>query len=176
MLVVMAQGGPPNTAAVCANCGAPDNGDFVTCRFCRQAVSAEAQRTAIPCPNQNCRMLCRWGKQKCGACQAWLVVSCVFCGSLSPHNVSNCMRCNEAFAGAPQRKAAMEQQRAQQQQMQQVGVWGNVAAAFAGAAIGSAISHSHDSCSSYDSCSSSSSDDFDISGVADNFDFGGFDE
>jgi hypothetical protein len=88
------------------------------------------------------------------------------------------MRCNEAFAGAAQRKAAMEQQRAHQQNMQQANVWGNVAAAFAGAAVGSAISghhHSHD----YDSCSSSSSSDaFDISGVSDDsgFDFGGFDE
>jgi hypothetical protein len=128
-------------------------------------------------------MLCRWGKQKCGQCQAWLVVSCVFCGSLSPHNISNCMQCNEAFAGAAQRKAAIEQQRMQQQNMQQANVWGNVAAAFAGAAVGSAITghhhHSYDSCSSSDSCSGSSSDTFDISGVSDDsgFDFGGgFDE
>jgi hypothetical protein len=163
-------------SATCNTCGAPDNGEFVTCKYCKQAVSAEAQRTAIPCPNQSCRMACRWGKQKCGQCQTWLVVSCVFCGSLSPHNISNCMQCNEAFAGAVQRKAAMQQQQQHHQNMQQANVWGNVAAAFAGAAVGSAISHhSHD----YDSCSSSSSSDtFDISGVSDDsgFDFGGFDE
>ena len=137
----MGQQGP--SAAVCASCGAPDNGEFVTCKFCRQAVSAEAQRTAIPCPNPQCRMMCRWGKQKCAQCQAWLVVSCVFCGSLSPHNISNCMRCNEAFAGAPQRKAAMQQQQQHNQNMQAVGTWGHVAAAFAGAAVGSAVSNAH---------------------------------
>lgn len=113
------------------------------CKFCRQAVSAEAMRTAIPCPNPQCRMQCRWGKQKCAQCQAWLVVSCVFCGSLSPHNISNCMRCNEAFAGAPQRKAAMQQQQQHNQNMQAVGTWGHVAAAFAGAAVGSAVTNSH---------------------------------
>jgi len=159
----------------CSHCGAPDTGEVVLCRFCKNAVNAEAQRTAIPCPNPQCRTLCRWGKQNCVACQAWLVVSCVFCGSLSPHNMSNCMKCNEAFAGAAQRRAAMQQQQAHQQNMQQANVWGNVAAAFAGAAVGSAISgHDH----SYDSCSSSSSDSFDISGVSDDsgFDFGGFDE
>lgn len=168
-------------SATCNTCGAPDNGEFVTCRYCKQAVSAEAQRTAIPCPNPQCRMACRWGKQKCGQCQAWLVVSCVFCGSLSPHNISNCMQCNEAFAGAAQRKAARMQQQQHQQNMQQANVWGNVGAAFVGAAVGSAISgghYHHDSCSSYDSCSGSSSDSFDISGVSDDsgFDFGGFDE
>jgi hypothetical protein len=163
-------------SATCNTCGAPDNGEFVTCKYCKNAVSAEAQRTAIPCPNQQCRMQCRWGKQKCGQCQAWLVVSCVFCGSLSPHNISNCMQCNEAFAGAAQRKAAMHQQQQHHQNMQQANVWGNVAAAFAGAAVGSAISHGH--YHSYDSCSGSSSDSFDISGVSDDsgFDFGGFDE
>lgn len=162
-------------SATCNSCGAPDNGEFVTCKYCKQAVSADAQRTAIPCPNQQCRTLCRWGKQKCGQCQAWLVVSCVFCGSLSPHNISNCMQCNEAFAGAAQRKAAMQQQQQHHQNMQQANVWGGVAAAFAGAAVGSALSHRS---YHYDSCSSSSSDSFDISGVSDDsgFDFGGFDE
>lgn len=162
-------------SAACNTCGAPDNGEFVTCKYCKQAVSADAQRTAIPCPNQQCRTLCRWGKQKCGQCQAWLVVSCVFCGSLSPHNISNCMQCSEAFAGAAQRKAAMHEQQMHHQNMQQANVWGGVAAAFAGAAVGSALSHrSYD----YDSCSSHSSDSFDISGVSDDsgFDFGGFDE
>jgi hypothetical protein len=163
-------------SATCNACGAPDNGELVTCRYCRQAVSAEAQRTAIPCPNQNCKMLCRWGKQKCGQCQSWLVVSCVFCGSLSPHSISNCLQCNEAFAGAAQRKAAMQQQQQHHQNMQQANVWGNVAASFAGAAVGVAISnHGY---RSYDSCSSYESNDFDVSGVSDDsgFDFGGFDE
>jgi len=137
----MGQQGPG--APVCHSCGAPDSGELVTCKFCRQAVSAEAMRTAIPCPNPQCKMLNRWGKQKCGQCQAWIIVSCVFCGSLSPHNMSNCMRCNEAFAGAPQRKAAQQQQQQHHQNMQSVGTWGNVAAAFAGAAVGSAVMNHH---------------------------------
>lgn len=173
----MSQQGPQ--AAICASCGAPDAGEFVFCKFCKNPYNAEAARTAIPCPS--CKTACRWGKQKCGACQAWLVVSCVFCGSLSPHNVSNCLQCNEAFAGAPQRKAQMEQQRSQQQQMQQVGVWGNVAAAFAGAAAGSAVSsawshhhyHSYSSYSDYDS--SPSVDTFDNSNVSDDSGGGIFD-
>jgi hypothetical protein len=117
-------------------------------------------------------MLCRWGKQKCGQCQAWLIVSCVFCGAVSPHNVSNCMRCNEAFAGAAQRKAMMEQQRQQQVQVQQVNAWGGVAASFLGAAAGVAIGGAF---SSDNGCSSA--DTFDISGVSDDtsFDFGGDD-
>ena len=172
-------GGPAAPAPTCASCGAPDGGELVLCRFCRQAVSAEAARTAIPCPNPQCRTLCRWGKQRCAQCQAWIVVSCVFCGAISPHNVSSCMRCNEAFAGAAQRKAQMEQQRAQAQSAQQASVWGGVAASFLGAAAGSALGgafHSHDDgWSSYDSGSSSSFDVGDFSGVCDDtgFDFGG---
>jgi hypothetical protein len=167
-------GGPPAGASpTCANCGAPDPGELVICKFCKQAVSAEASRTAIPCPNPQCRTLCRWGKQKCVQCQAWLVVSCVFCGAISPHNISNCMQCNEAFAGAPQRKAQLEQQRQHQQNMQNANVWGNIAASFLGAAAGAAVSHSWDS--DYDG--PSSVDTFDISGVSDDssFDFGGDD-
>ena len=164
---------------MCASCGAPDNGEHVICRFCRQAVSAEVARHAIPCGH--CRTQNRWGRQKCIQCQHWIVVSCVFCGALSPHHVSNCMRCNEALAGAAQRKQQQDHQRSHQQQMQSVGVWGTVAAAFAGAAVGSAVSHSwghssYDSCSSsYDSCSAPSVDTFDFGGVSDDtgFDFGG---
>jgi hypothetical protein len=164
-------------------CGAPDSGEAVICKFCKQAVSAEAQRTAIPCPNPQCKLLNRWGRQKCAQCQAWIVVSCVFCGAISPHHVSNCLRCNEAFAGAAQRKASQHQQQQHNQNMQSANVWGGVAASFLGAAAGSAIGsswgHSHDSCSAYDSCSAPESiDTGDIGGVFDDaggFDFGGDD-
>ena len=153
-------------AAICASCGAPDDGELVFCKYCKAPYSAEAARTAVPCPS--CRTACRWGKQKCVVCGAWLVVSCVFCGALSPHNVSNCLSCNEAFAGAPQRKAAMEQQRQHQQQMQDVGTWGSVAAAFAGgivaAEIGSVGSSSSSSSSSFDLAT------FDASNVSDDDD------
>jgi hypothetical protein len=154
------------SAPTCTNCGAPDGGDLVTCRFCRQAVSAEAARTAIPCPNPQCRVPNRWGKQKCIQCQAWLVVSCVFCGAISPHNLASCMQCNEAFAGAAERKQQQVAQQHYQQGMQQANVFGGIAASFIGAAVGSALSGSWD----YDN---SSSDTFDISDAVDDsgFDF-----
>jgi len=87
------------------------------------------------------------------------------------------MRCNEAFAGAAQRKAQMEQHRQHQQNMQAASTWGHVAASFLGAAAGVAVSSSwssSDSYSSYDDDSPSSFDSFDFSGVADDsgFDFG----
>ena len=142
-------------AAICANCGAPDDGELVHCKFCQSPCNAEAARTAVPCPN--CRTACRWGKQKCVKCQAWLVVSCVFCGSLSPHNISNCLQCNEAFAGAPQRKAALEQQRQQQSAIDIMGA----AAPLLGVALGAAVSTSwSDSSSSSDSVDTFSNDAF----------------
>lgn len=180
-----AAGGPPGGASpTCTSCGAPDSGELVVCKYCKQAVSAEAARTAIPCPNPQCRTANRWGRQKCAHCQAWIVVSCVFCGAISPHNLSSCMRCNEAFAGAAQRKAQMHAHQQHQQGMQQASVWGGVAASFLGAAAGSAISHSwessYESSTSYDSYDASdgppsSIDSFDVSGVSDDtgFDFGG---
>jgi hypothetical protein len=146
-------------------------------------VSADVLAKAIPCPNPACRTACRWGKQKCTACQAWIVVSCVFCGSISPHNISNCLRCNEAFAGAMQRKQQMQQQQSHQQNMQAVNTWGGVAAAFAGAAVGASLgSHSHGGYYSSDGDYSSgdsdysppSSNDFDVSNVVDDIaDIGG---
>ena len=160
--------------ASCGVCGAPDDGEHVQCRYCQQAVSADALAKAIPCPNPACRTACRWGKQKCVACQAWLVVSCVFCGAISPHNISNCLQCNEAFAGAMQRKQSMQQQQQHQQQMQDVGTWGSVAAAFAGAAVGASLGSS--SSYSYESSSSDyspPSDDFDTSNVSDDTSDGG---
>ncbi len=145
----------------CHNCGAPEDGELVHCKFCKAPISEEAARTAIPCPQ--CKTACRWGKQKCAVCQAWLVVSCVFCGALSPHNVSNCLSCNEAFAGAPQRKAAMQQQQQHQQQMQDVGTWGTVAAAFVGAAAGSAITSDWSGSSTVDTYDDSNADEDDDS-------------
>lgn len=104
-------------------------------------------------------------------------MSCVFCGSISPHNISNCLHCNEGFAGAQQRKHAMQQQQQHQQSMQAVGTWGNVAAAFAGAAVGASIgSHHHGGyySSSDDDYAPVSSNDYDVSNVVDDIaDIGG---
>ncbi len=164
MLEFMTQG----TSASCAACGAPDDGEAVHCKYCRQAVSAEVLAKAIPCPNPACRSACRWGKQKCSACQAWIVVSCVFCGSISPHHISSCLSCNEAFAGAMQRKQQAQQQQSHQQNMQAVNTWGGVAAVFAGAAVGASLGHlaSGDYSSGDGDCSPPSSNDFDVSNVA----------
>ena len=126
---------PPSP--MCPSCGAPDDGELVTCRFCRRALSEELARTAIPCPR--CGMHCRWGKQKCVACAAWLVVSCIFCGALSPHNQSACLACHEGFVGAAERKAQREAAMRHQQGVQTYGVVGNVAASFLGAMAGSAV-------------------------------------
>lgn len=131
--------------AVCGSCGAPDSGELVTCTYCRAPYSAEILASAIPCPQ--CRTACRWGKTHCAHCQAWIVVSCVFCGALSPCNQQACLQCHELFAGAPERKAQAQmqaQQAAQQIQTQEtlqiVGTVGSVAASFLGAVIGAELS------------------------------------
>lgn len=128
--------------AACSLCGAPDDGEFVVCRFCAHPFSEEASQNAIPCPR--CGIACRWGKQKCGRCQAWLVVSCVFCGAFSPYNVANCLQCGEAFAGAAQRKAAVESQRETQEAMNVVSTVGSVAAPLLGIALGAVLSRDSD--------------------------------
>jgi hypothetical protein len=150
---------PIGPAATCGNCGAPDDGEVVNCTYCRRPVSAEAAARAIPCPNPACRTACRWGKQRCAACQGWIVVSCLFCGAISPHNAATCLRCNEAFAGAAQRKQQAQQAQQHQESMAAVGTWGHVAAAFAGAAVGGALGSHHTGGGYYSSSSSSSSSD-----------------
>jgi phage tail tape-measure protein len=67
-------------------------------------------------------------------------VSCIFCGAVSPHNVPNCLKCSEAFAGAAQRKAAAESQRDAQQAMQVVSAVGPLL----GVALGVALSRDWD--------------------------------
>jgi hypothetical protein len=121
----------------CPSCGAPDDGEFAYCKFCKSAFSPEILRSAIPCPR--CRAACRWGKQKCGACQSWIVVSCVFCGALSPYNQQGCLSCREPFAGAPERKAQRQQQAQHRENMQVAGTVGNVAASFLGAMVGAEL-------------------------------------
>ena len=132
--------------ATCQHCGAPEVAELVHCRYCENAYSREVLAHAIPCPR--CRLACRWGQQKCARCQSWIVVSCVFCGALSPHNQAACLACREPFQGAMERKRAREQQVKHQENMQTFGTVGHVAAPFLGAAIGGATGaalwgHSH---------------------------------
>jgi len=107
----------------CGNCGAPDDGSEVICKFCHQPVSAQVQASAIQCGQ--CNHLNRWGRQQCIRCNAWVVIQCVFCGSLSPRTVAACMHCNEAFAGSWERK---QQREAAQQTQEAEQVLGAVAA------------------------------------------------
>jgi hypothetical protein len=130
---------------MCASCGAPDTGELVICRFCQRPISDEVLRSAIPCPR--CAIPNRWGKQRCVACGTWVVVSCVFCGALSPHNQQACLSCREPFAGAMERKAQRANAQSQAQASQMMGMFGNVAASFfggmAGGAVAGGLSHAY---------------------------------
>jgi hypothetical protein len=143
---------------LCSHCGAPRAPGYAACKFCNTVFAREKQTSlqenAVPCPG--CRTLNEWGAQKCVQCHAWVVVQCVFCSSLSPHHVPACLRCQEAFAGAPERFQQRQEQQQGQQRMQMLGTVGNVAASFLGAAAGVAVSgawsgHGHRHRSSFDS-------------------------
>lgn len=122
--------------ATCETCGAPRQAGLAACKFCK-TVYADARRDAVPCPR--CGVLHVRGPQRCMHCAAWLVVQCVFCTALSPHNVPACQKCGEVFAGAPERLAAQRQAEQQRQTLQVVGTVGGVAASFLGAMAGAAV-------------------------------------
>lgn len=129
----------------CENCGAPAQPGVLKCFYCSRPVSAELAKHAIPCPK--CKEPNLWGAQRCVRCQDWIVVQCVFCGGISPHNQTACLNCKEPFAGAPERKARMDAERAAQQQreiqheqhhqnIETAAVVGSVAASFLGGVAG----------------------------------------
>jgi hypothetical protein len=126
---------------ICAHCGAPRTPGYGACKFCGTVFARQQQTSTqdnvIPCPK--CRAVNEWGAQKCVQCQSWVVVQCLFCSSLSPHHVPACLRCHEAFAGAPERFAQRQAAQQGQQRMQVIGTVGNVAASFLGAAAGMAV-------------------------------------
>lgn len=121
----------------CETCGAPAQPGVVKCFYCGRPVNEEIAKNAIACPA--CKELNVWGAQRCIKCQAWVVVQCVFCGAISPHTMSACMGCNEAFAGAPERKAARDAAVQSQQNVQTAVAVGGVAASFLGAVAGGVI-------------------------------------
>lgn len=88
--------------ATCENCGAPDSGADVLCRFCRNPISKELLASAIACPN--CRTPNRAERTHCSACNWGLLQMCIFCNHASPVNAQACQRCGEVFAGAKDRK------------------------------------------------------------------------
>jgi hypothetical protein len=175
-------------APTCATCGAPDNGERVMCGYCRRPFSEEILRWAIPCPR--CATKNRWGKQRCAACSSWIVVSCLFCGALSPHNQAACLSCKEAFSGAAERKAARAAA-AEQQQFAGVAnmlapAAGGLLGALAGSLVGAGLSdayegHLHPSWdASNGDFGASGGDDppigFPSDAIGGNVDTGGFDE
>jgi hypothetical protein len=126
---------------LCPNCGAPRVAGFAACKFCKTPFVKNTQTNAIPCPR--CNTLNELGGQKCVQCQAWIVVQCVFCHALSPHNVPACLSCHEAFAGAPQRLQERQTQQHVEQGLHIASSVGGVAASFLGAAAGAALGGSH---------------------------------
>jgi hypothetical protein len=132
---------------LCNHCGAPRMAGYAACKYCKTpfphvgSMHGDPQTNAIPCPR--CNTLNEAGVQKCVQCQTWLVVQCVFCHALSPHNAPACLRCGEAFAGAPQRFAERQQQQRLQQGLNIAGQVGNVAASFLGAAAAAGVFSGH---------------------------------
>lgn len=96
-------------SAICENCGAPDAGVDVICRFCRNPINKQLLDGAIQCPS--CRTPNRPGRTQCSACNWGLLQMCIFCNHASAVNAQACQRCGEAFAGAKERK---DQQAAQE--------------------------------------------------------------
>jgi hypothetical protein len=128
---------------LCANCGAPRAAGYAACRFCNTPFVADTQTQAIPCPR--CKTLNEMGAQRCVQCQAWVVVQCVFCHALSPHNLPACSKCGEAFAGAPDRFASRQHDQQLQQGLSIATQVGGVAASFLGAAVGAGLFTDHSS-------------------------------
>ena len=107
-----------DTDGICDNCGAGKTVGLATCKYCNRPFVADLAARAIPC--WKCKAHNDWGVMQCTKCASQLVVSCLFCNALSPHHMSSCLRCKEAFAGMRERFAAKQQQ-ANIQQVAQVG-------------------------------------------------------
>jgi hypothetical protein len=117
--------------STCNHCGAPREPGLAVCRYCRTPLVANVSENAVPCPS--CGLLHEKGAQKCSGCAAWLVVQCVFCGKLSPHNEGACVKCDEPFAGAIERFQQRKQTQESQQRLNMVASVGGVAAGLLGA-------------------------------------------
>jgi hypothetical protein len=121
----------------CNHCGAPRDAGVLVCRFCRSPHSRDAAEKGVPCPN--CGLLHERSAQKCAACATWLVVQCVFCGTLSPHRDTNCSKCREQFAGSAERLAQKRQEQESRRQLELASNVGGVAVSVLGAIAGTGI-------------------------------------
>jgi hypothetical protein len=95
--------------AECNNCGAPDDGEHVVCKFCKQPITKDLLDSAIACPT--CRAPNRAGRSTCSSCNGSLLYTCVFCGHQTVASKSDCEKCGEAFAGAAERKQQRESEK-----------------------------------------------------------------
>jgi hypothetical protein len=125
----------------CRNCGAPRTSGLAECRFCKTPMVENTMEEAVPCPQ--CGAICEWGSQQCVLCHAWVVVKCVFCDQLSPHQLSACLSCGEPFAGAVERFEHRKHAAQLEQGLHIASTVGGVAASFLGAMAGSAIMSEH---------------------------------
>ncbi|MFO0618950.1 MAG: hypothetical protein U0414_40555 [Polyangiaceae bacterium] len=125
--------------AICENCGAPDTGADIICKFCRNPINKALLDGAIPCPN--CRTPNRAERTQCSACNCGLLQMCIFCNHASPVNARECQRCGEAFAGAKERK---DQAAADQILGGITNFVGNIAGALTGSGGHSHHHHRHD--------------------------------
>lgn len=98
----------------CENCGAPHEDGLAACAFCDMPIVGRS--SGVRCPS--CSELNTADRRACAECGAAFTKGCVFCGKVAFLTATACPGCNEAFAGAEQRKSAREAQAKQQQQMQ----------------------------------------------------------
>lgn len=89
----------------CENCGAPKVAGLAGCTYCNAGYPGVA--AGVECPA--CHASNEKGRQTCAACNASLMVQCVFCNAHSMCDQPACTRCREVFAGAAERKRAREQ-------------------------------------------------------------------
>ncbi|MFO0682967.1 MAG: hypothetical protein U0234_13005 [Sandaracinus sp.] len=102
------------TANKCDNCGAPYEDGLASCAFCDMPIVGRS--AGVRCPA--CSELNTADRRACAMCGAAFTKGCVFCGRVAFLTATACPGCNEAFAGAEQRKSQREAQAKQQQQMQ----------------------------------------------------------
>jgi len=124
----------------CPNCTAPREAGLVVCRYCKTPMVRDVQNEAVQCTQ--CSTYSDIRATNCVKCKAWVVVKCIFCGTLSPHHFPACVHCRETFIGATERWQQRKQHHESAQRMQMVSTVGGVAASFLGAAAGVALSGS----------------------------------
>ena len=96
----------PPRGSECENCGAPDDGEHVLCKYCKSPITKDLLKSAVACPT--CKAPNRAGRANCAACNGSLLLTCLFCGHQSPASFSDCQKCGQGFAGAAERKKQQE--------------------------------------------------------------------